>query len=131
MVVQFRDFEGQRRVLVWEPTVPEGSAEAPFYEQLIERFGEFLSNKVFATYYNTVEQALAQCGLGPADVDYVSFDHLHVQDMRILMGTSRSGRPPAVLPEREVRLPAQGGRHVQVDPSDAVGLVRAGRAWTT
>ena len=88
VVVQFEDFDGNLKVLAWEPTVPEGSQEAPFYGQLIERFGEFLSNKLFATYYNTVEEALAQCGLRPADVDYVSFDHLHVQDMRILMGTS-------------------------------------------
>ena len=88
VVIQFRDFEGALKTLAWEPTVPEGSQEAPFYGQLIERYGDFLSNKVFATYYNTVEQALAQCGLEPADVDYVAFDHLHVQDMRILMGTS-------------------------------------------
>ena len=37
VVVQFHDFEGALRTLVWEPTVPEGSAEAPFYAQLIDR----------------------------------------------------------------------------------------------
>ncbi|MFL5825044.1 MAG: hypothetical protein ACJ76V_00825 [Thermoleophilaceae bacterium] len=88
VVVQFDDFDGQRRTLVWEPTVPEGSVEAPFYAQLLERYGEFLSEKVFAKYFNTVGEALAQCGLTPDEVDYVSFDHLHVQDMRILMGTT-------------------------------------------
>ncbi len=30
VVVQFEDFAGERRTLVWEPTEPEGSAEAPF-----------------------------------------------------------------------------------------------------
>jgi hypothetical protein len=89
VVVRFRDFEGEPKTLVWEPTVPEGSAEAPFYAQLIERYGEWLSNNVLATEYNTVEQALAKCGVGPGDVDYVTFDHLHVQDLRILMGTTR------------------------------------------
>src|SRR5919109_1892665 len=89
VVVQFHDFDGKLRTLVWEPTVPEGSAEAPFYAQLIERYGEWLSNNVLAKEYNTVEQALAQCGLSPADVDYVSFDHLHVQDLRIVMGTTQ------------------------------------------
>ena len=29
-VVQYEDFDGCRRVLVWEPTVPAGSARAPF-----------------------------------------------------------------------------------------------------
>src|SRR5919202_6589065 len=30
VIVQFEDFEGRPRTLAWEPTVPEGSAEAPF-----------------------------------------------------------------------------------------------------
>ena len=86
VVVQFEDFEGITRTLAWEPTVPEGSQEAPFYEQMLERYGQ-LAAKVFATYYNTVESALSLCGLRPDDVDYIAFDHLHVQDIRILMGT--------------------------------------------
>ena len=53
VVVQFEDFEGQTRTLCWEPTVPEGSSEAPFYAQLIDRFGERLSKKVLSTEYNT------------------------------------------------------------------------------
>jgi hypothetical protein len=86
VVVQFEDFDGELRTLAWEPTVPEGSQEAPFYGQMIERYGQ-VAAKLFATYYNTVESALGLCGLTPADVDYIAFDHLHVQDVRILMGT--------------------------------------------
>ena len=86
VVVQFEDFNGQLKTLAWEPTVPEGSAEAPFYEQMLERYGQ-LGEKLFASYYNTVQEALGLCGLTPDDVDYIAFDHLHVQDVRILMGT--------------------------------------------
>ena len=86
VVVQFEDFEGRRRTLAWEPTVPEGSQEAPFYAQMIERYGQ-IGEKLFASYYNTVQEALGLCGLAPDDVDYIAFDHLHVQDVRILMGT--------------------------------------------
>jgi hypothetical protein len=89
VVVQFHDFEGELKTLAWEPTVPEGSAEAPFYAQLIEQYGEWLSENVFSKEFHTVGEALSICGLTPEDVDYVSFDHLHVQDMRILMGTSQ------------------------------------------
>ncbi len=89
VVVQFRDFDGRLRVLCWEPTVPEGSRDAPVYAQLIERYGEWLSQNVLATEYHSVEEALTICGLAPADVDFVAFDHLHVQDMRLLMGTTR------------------------------------------
>lgn len=88
-VIQFEDFEGELRTLAYEPTVTEGPAEAPFYGQMIERYGEFLSYKVFSTIYNTVESALATTGLRPEDVDYVSFDHLHVQDVRFVLGTTK------------------------------------------
>jgi hypothetical protein len=88
VVVQFEDPEGALKTLVWEPTVPEGSAEAPFYEQLIERFGEWAAYRFGETQFNTVLTALAAVGLTPDHVDYVSFDHLHVQDLRITMGTT-------------------------------------------
>ena len=88
VVVQFENFAGETKTLVWEPTVPEGSREAPFYAQLSERYGETFE-KIGAKYFNTVEGALAKVGLKPEDVDYVSFDHLHVQDMRRLMGTTK------------------------------------------
>src|SRR5919108_3505525 len=88
VMVQFEDFEGRLRTLAWEPTFVEGPAEAPFYEQLLKRYGEFLSYKVFATFYNDVPEAIAACGLAPSDVDFVSFDHLHVQDLRLMMGTT-------------------------------------------
>src|ERR671925_267221 len=63
VVVQFEDFAGELRTLVWEPTVPEGSAEAPFYGQLVERFGEWASYNLLAKEFNTVEGALATIGL--------------------------------------------------------------------
>jgi hypothetical protein len=99
VVIRFEDFEGQEKVLAWEPTVPEGSQEAPFYEQLLERYGEWLSNNVFATYYNDIGQALAKCGLGPEDVDYIAFDHLHVQDPRMMLGTDTR---PAYYPNAKM-----------------------------
>src|SRR3954466_5369569 len=88
VIVQFDDFDGQLKTLVWEPTIPEGSAEAPFYEQLLERYGEFLSYKLFAKFFNTVEEGPPICGVPPGGVGLRNFDHLHVQDMRLLMGTT-------------------------------------------
>jgi hypothetical protein len=99
VVVQYEDFDGDLRTLVYEPTVTEGPAEAPFYDQLLHRYGEFLSYKVFATFYNDVPQALAKAGVSPEDVDFISFDHLHVQDVRFVLGTTD---PP---PGHEAPLP--------------------------
>ncbi len=100
VVVQFEDFEGELWTLVWEPTVPAGAAQAPFYAQLLERFGEWFSSRVLTTAYHTLPEALARVGLTPNDVDFVSFDHLHAQDLRITMGTTEplpgenEARPP-------------------------------------
>jgi hypothetical protein len=99
VVIRFEDFGGEEKVLAWEPTVPEGSQEAPFYEQLLERYGEWLSNNVFATYYNDVGEALAKCGTAPEDVDYIAFDHLHVQDPRMMLGTDDQ---PAYYPNAKM-----------------------------
>src|ERR671924_1239097 len=51
-VIQFEDFDGELKTLAYEPTVPEGPVEAPFYAQTVERLGEFLSYKVLATIWN-------------------------------------------------------------------------------
>jgi hypothetical protein len=88
VVVQFESFEGETKTLVWEPTVPEGSRDAPFYAQLGEKYGATFTEKIAAKYFNTVGEALAKLGVTPEQVDYVSFDHLHVQDLRRLMGTT-------------------------------------------
>src|SRR5947209_8384485 len=89
IVVQFTDFEGNLKTLVWEPTIPQGSAEAPFYAQMNEIAGG-LAERIFAKYENTIDEGLAQCGLTLADVDYASFDHLHVQDARMVLGTTEA-----------------------------------------
>lgn len=87
-VVQFEDFEGRPRTLAYEPTVPEGPAEAPFYQQMIDRYGEFVSYRLLAKIWNQPSEALAKAGLRAEDVDFVSFDHLHVQDLRFILGTA-------------------------------------------
>ena len=87
VVVRFHDFEGALRTLVWEPTVPENSAEAPFYQNLIDRYGEWAAYNLFSTEYHSLSEALSICNLSPADVHFAAFDHLHVQDLRPLMGT--------------------------------------------
>lgn len=93
VVVQYEDFAGDLRILVWEPTVPEGSAKAPFFAQTgarIERIpgGKWLTDHVLTEFFDDTHSALTTCGLQPEDVDFASFDHLHVQDLRMIMGTT-------------------------------------------
>ncbi|SEH12591.1 hypothetical protein [Thermoleophilum album] len=89
VVVRYHDFEGRQRILVWEPSEPEGSAEAPFYTQMIEktqssRLYRFLEHFTYKQYTTPLE-ALRTAGVAPEDVDYISFDHLHVQDPRLIL----------------------------------------------
>jgi len=94
-VVEYDDFAGRRRLLVFEPTVPAGSAEAPFYRNLIELgekaplgLGSKLTEALYLKYYNEPQDALKVLGLTADDIDYATFDHLHVQDPRMILGSS-------------------------------------------
>lgn len=92
VVVQYDDWNGTPRTLVFEPTMPEGSAEAPFYsnlQALMDKVpGAKLIEKLMLEYYNEPDEVLAQLGLTPADIDFCTFDHLHVQDPRMILGST-------------------------------------------
>src|SRR5581483_4457562 len=89
-VVQFEDFEGRVRTLAYEPTVTDGPKEAPFYEQMLNRIQlpDWIAYNVISRLWHEPADALATLGLRPEDVDFVSFDHLHVQDLRFILGTT-------------------------------------------
>lgn len=87
-VIQFEGFDGALKTLVWEPTVAAGSAEAPFYHQLQRFSRRFGVESLFVDYYNDPDGVLPRLGLTNDDVDYISFDHLHVQDLRMILGSS-------------------------------------------
>jgi hypothetical protein len=106
-VIQYEDFDGALRTLAYEPTVTDGPQEAPFYQQQIEQLqklpggaGDFVTYNLLSKIWHTVESALAEAGLRPEDVDFVSFDHLHVQDVRFILGSTEPppGHPEAVQP---------------------------------
>jgi hypothetical protein len=93
LVVQYDDFLGSRRTLVFEPTVPAGSAKAPFYHNLVTLSDRILGaakvlGALLVKYYNEPGDVLGVLGLEPADIDYATFDHLHVQDPRMILGTA-------------------------------------------
>lgn len=88
-VVQFEGFDGVLRTLVWEPTVAAGSGKAPFYAKLQKLSRTLRAESLFVKYYNDPEAVLPRLGLRNDDVDYVSFDHLHVQDIRMIMGSDQ------------------------------------------
>ena len=84
-VVQFTH-EGRRKTLLFNPSDYERNKAATFYADLTVKFGKLLAERVFPTYFGTVPEQLARLGLHPSDVDYLAYDHLHVQDLRGWLG---------------------------------------------
>ena len=107
MVIQFTGFDGELKTLVWEPTVTDGSAESPFYDA-VQRLGDrFNATRFFAHFHNEPDDVLPRLGLTNDDVDYISFDHLHVQDVRRIMGSSQipdgeTAPPQALFPNAKL-----------------------------
>ncbi len=81
------------------PTDSQRSAAAPYFARLEQRYGTFARN-LLSTFHSTVEQALAGWGIAPDAIDYVTFDHLHVQDVRGLLAPGPGGR--AYLPNAKL-----------------------------
>lgn len=113
IVVQYDDWNGRSRTLVFEPTVPDGSAEAPFYRNLQRltagsRLGRSLEALVLRRY-NEPGDVLRQLGLQPDDIDFCTFDHLHVQDPRMILGSSAT-----IEGETELRQPLFGAAKMLV-----------------
>lgn len=84
-VVQFRE-GGQLRTLLFNPTDYDRGAKGPFYANLRQKYGDFLSTRVLSHRHGTVETHLSSLGLRPEDVDYIAFDHFHLQDVRGWLG---------------------------------------------
>ncbi|MCC5816527.1 MAG: hypothetical protein JJT78_17380 [Leptospira sp.] len=85
-LVQF-EIEGKIKNLLFNPYFPELSAQAPFYVALRKTMPGFVPTRLVLKTYGTIKEQLKRYGLTPEDIDYVSYDHLHVQDLRPLMGT--------------------------------------------
>lgn len=103
---------GQLVNVLVNPTDPDRSLAAPFFARQIERYGQFVSTRLLSTRHGSVAQALATWGLAPEDIDYITFDHLHVQDVRGLLGTcepepGRARPTPALLPRAKLLAQAE------------------------
>lgn len=87
-VVQYTTPVGTRNLL-FSPSDIDGNAETPFFKKLRDAMGMFQKPgmKLLSPVSNSVEQALENIGLHPEDIDFISYDHLHTQDVRKWLGT--------------------------------------------
>ncbi len=88
-IIQFDTPEGLKTLLV-SPSDAQGNAETPFFKRLADGMGPLkgVGRRVIAPELATVEQCLAQAGVRPEQVDYLTYDHLHTQDLRKWLGSA-------------------------------------------
>jgi glyoxylase-like metal-dependent hydrolase (beta-lactamase superfamily II) len=94
------DAGGRTITILVNPSDPARSSAAPFFARMLETYGA-VAQKLLSTVHTTIPAALASWGVAPEAVDYVTFDHLHVQDLRGLLA------PGGLLPN--ARLLVQRG----------------------
>lgn len=77
------------KTLVASPSDIHANAETPFFKRLARSFGPFqeFGKKLLGPVIATVETVLDRIGLSPDKVDYISYDHLHTQDLRNWLGS--------------------------------------------
>lgn len=95
-VVRWTDAGGASRTLLAEPTDHERGDATPFFadaKRRIRRLGPWLESRMVERHAALLE-VLAALGIAPEEVDYLSFDHLHTQDVRRLIGTTRDDHEP-------------------------------------
>jgi hypothetical protein len=90
---------GRTITILVNPTDSERSTAAPFFARMEERYGKVV-RKLLASMHSSIPAALSAWGVAPSEVDYITFDHLHVQDVRGLLAPSSSGA--AFLPNAKL-----------------------------
>lgn len=86
-VVQVETSTGLKTILL-SPSDTEANAETPYFRKITDKAGpaKGLLKKFIAPQINSVESCLQQLGLKPENIDYISYDHLHTQDIRKWLG---------------------------------------------
>ncbi|MCB9568193.1 MAG: hypothetical protein H6710_13450 [Myxococcales bacterium] len=85
VVIEFDDFAGERRTLLVNPTEHDLSGRAPFFAQARRELASWVPDSVDRAIPGPAAR-LRAIGVDPAKIDYVTFDHLHVQDLRRGLG---------------------------------------------
>lgn len=86
-VVQVDTDQGVKTLLA-SPSDIHANAETPFFKRMAEAMGPFqdVGKRFLGPEIATVEKVLDGIGLSPEKVDYISYDHLHTQDVRKWLG---------------------------------------------
>jgi hypothetical protein len=85
LFIEYVDKNGTKRRLLANPTDQEGSREAPYFADLMKKLPRSLEWAV-SRQHPPVQEQLRTAGIDPASIDYITFDHLHVQKIGPMLG---------------------------------------------
>lgn len=102
VVVRWHEPDGRPQTLLFEPSDVELGANTPYFRRLAERAARLPGplRDLQVRYHGTVTDHLARLGIAPGDVDWITFDHLHTQDVRRWLGTNSPA--PDLSPQHPV-----------------------------
>jgi hypothetical protein len=105
VVVRWREPDGKPRVLLFEPTDVELARRTPYFSRLSASTPAAFEH-AFSRPLGDVLSHLRSVGIETTDVNWITFDHLHTQDVRRWIGTTEpapdlsAAEPvPAMLPK--------------------------------
>jgi hypothetical protein len=104
MVVRWHEPDGRPRVLLFEPTDVELARRTPYFARLSNSTLNVFE-RAFSKPLGDVLTHLRSVGIDTNDVGWITFDHLHTQDVRRWIGTTAPAADispavpvPALLP---------------------------------
>lgn len=95
LLVETHNARGERIRVLANPSDPEGSRAAPYFQELTSVLPKPLERFVTRVHDPLRAQLLA-AGIDPASIDFITFDHLHVQAIAPMLG-DRGHYPNAKL----------------------------------
>lgn len=88
-VVQYNT-EAGLKTLLFSPSDAEVGEKTPFFDTLLNTVLRPVLEPLLVPFRRSVQEALALTGIKPEQVDYISYDHLHTQDIRRWLGSNGS-----------------------------------------
>jgi hypothetical protein len=87
LIVRWTEPDGRVRTLLYEPSDVELGRNTPYFADLTAKTPTVFES-MFAHEHGSVLDHLRAVGIEPAEVDFITFDHLHTQDVRRWIGTT-------------------------------------------
>ena len=99
-VIQFNSEEGIKTLLA-SPSDWENQKATPFFQHLSDSMGPLagVGESLVFKKTRTVLECLDEIGLDPAQVDYLTYDHLHTQNVTRWLGANGQ---PAIFPNAKL-----------------------------